>query len=588
MLVDFLVTAKSEGGCGIAVDAEKGPVKDLVVLQDADWQKSWLALWSKKALLDTNTDFDIVQQHLGEELAFYFAFLNFFLLALIPIAIVGLICHKFVRPFSTFYAIALSIWSIVFLTAWKRQQFLLADSWNSQNAQKLNKRHDFVPDHTIRDPATGLSIPTYTFWKRWIVHAGMTVPLVLAFIVLVVFFSAVILILQIFFTQVYNGPYKQVLSMSPVLLQVLTLPHIAAVYHRLSLRTTRLENSESTDDHSASLARKSFLVSFLLTHLSLFLVAACYIPVSDRLLPWLSACGVPVGGDVQILNLLGPESLKGRVVYFCVTGQVVGQLTEVGIPTLMAWWNSRAIAKKEEESGELKMGGVASGKEGEKNSPLVVSGKEEVGEEEGLRVRIRQALALPRYEIYEDYAELANQFALVCLFSGAWTLAPVCFVVNNVMELRTDAFKICTDFRRPIPYRTSSIEPWLEIFSVLSLLGTCTTFLLTSLYQNWDPTIPASQQTLPHAVFFLILVFSVHLAHKGLSWCVEQGFVAMYGDVKGLSGAARERRVREWERKQEMLRLMRKEEDEEGGVEAKVDLVMGIVGGVFSESKKEV
>lgn len=62
----------------------------------------------------------------------------------------------------------------------------------------------------------------------------------------------------------------------------------------------------------------------------------------------------------------------------------------------------------------------------------------------------------------------------MCLFSVAWPLAPCCFLVNNWVELRSDALKITTSCRRPVPWRADSIGPWLSTLGVLSWLGSIT------------------------------------------------------------------------------------------------------------------
>lgn len=60
------------------------------------------------------------------------------------------------------------------------------------------------------------------------------------------------------------------------------------------------------------------------------------------------------------------------------------------------------------------------------------------------------------------------------MFSVAWPLAACCFLVNNWVELRSDAVKIAIGSRRPIPWRTDSIGPWLTALGFLSWLGSVT------------------------------------------------------------------------------------------------------------------
>ena len=40
---------------------------------------------------------------------------------------------------------------------------------------------------------------------------------------------------------------------------------------------------------------------------------------------------------------------------------------------------------------------------------------------------------------------------------------PVAAFINNFFELRGDAFKLCVNSRRPLPHRSDTIGPWIEV-----------------------------------------------------------------------------------------------------------------------------
>lgn len=52
------------------------------------------------------------------------------------------------------------------------------------------------------------------------------------------------------------------------------------------------------------------------------------------------------------------------------------------------------------------------------------------------------------------------QFGYVVLFSSAFPLAAMCALVNNIIEIRSDAFKLCTGLQRPFGQRVESIGQW--------------------------------------------------------------------------------------------------------------------------------
>ncbi|MEQ2174248.1 hypothetical protein GOODEAATRI_005930 [Goodea atripinnis] len=65
-----------------------------------------------------------------------------------------------------------------------------------------------------------------------------------------------------------------------------------------------------------------------------------------------------------------------------------------------------------------------------------------------------------------DYQEMFVQFGYVVLFSSAFPLAAMCALINNIIEIRSDAFKLCTGLQRPFGVRVESIGQW-QHFAVL-------------------------------------------------------------------------------------------------------------------------
>ena len=66
-----------------------------------------------------------------------------------------------------------------------------------------------------------------------------------------------------------------------------------------------------------------------------------------------------------------------------------------------------------------------------------------------------------------DYGEIIIQYGFLVLFGLAFPLAAVINLVNNVLEFRTDTFKILALGRRPRVEIGTSIGRWLDIVQVL-------------------------------------------------------------------------------------------------------------------------
>ena len=71
---------------------------------------------------------------------------------------------------------------------------------------------------------------------------------------------------------------------------------------------------------------------------------------------------------------------------------------------------------------------------------------------------------------FEDYLEMFIQFGYVTLFSSAYPLAGMCALLNNLIEIRGDAFKLCFVHKRPFGTRVNSIGSWqVRLLRVLQI-----------------------------------------------------------------------------------------------------------------------
>lgn len=66
------------------------------------------------------------------------------------------------------------------------------------------------------------------------------------------------------------------------------------------------------------------------------------------------------------------------------------------------------------------------------------------------------------------------QYGFVTIFVAAFPLAPLFALINNVLEMRLDAKKLLTCYRRPVPQRVSDIGVWYRILDSIGKLSVIT------------------------------------------------------------------------------------------------------------------
>lgn len=66
------------------------------------------------------------------------------------------------------------------------------------------------------------------------------------------------------------------------------------------------------------------------------------------------------------------------------------------------------------------------------------------------------------------------QFGFITLFVASFPLAPLLALFNNILEVRVDAWKFTTQFRRPVAAKARNIGAWKEILNVVAILSVVT------------------------------------------------------------------------------------------------------------------
>ena len=176
------------------------------------------------------------------------------------------------------------------------------------------------------------------------------------------------------------------------------------------------------------------------------------------------------GGQVELASTpekagLGPRTsgpqqheikagrLKNQLFAYTVTNQVINSFLELGLPYILRFVNDWRGGKTTIKDA-LK-------RPNKPETPPGSAATEAEAEERFLR-KVEHELSLPDYSLFTDYAEMVTQFGYVTIWSIVWPLAPVFALINNYVELRSDALKICKHVRRPIGDRVETIGSWLQ------------------------------------------------------------------------------------------------------------------------------
>ncbi|TKW51135.1 Uncharacterized protein CTA1_12665 [Colletotrichum tanaceti] len=460
----LMVKPKNEGGAGITPQSGRWKhVDSIFPLHNHSFNKQWIKRVSTKGQTD-EADLDEIRDKFGESVAFYFAFMHTYFKFLTVPAAAGFAAWVLLGQFSWLYALVSCLWSVVFFEFWKKRQVDLAVQWGVRGVSNIqHPRPQFEFERQAEDPITGEPVKIYSPIKRLQTQL-LQIPFAAACILVLGTLIVTCNSLEIFINEVYNGPFQSYLAFLPTVILVVMTPTFSTVLTKFATRLTDMENYETIDAHHAALVQKEFVLNFLTSYMALFFTTFVYLPFGDRLTPyldfWRSTAQKITPKDVNFQTqefVINPERISKQMFYFTVTAQVVNFATEVIVPYVkrQVFQEVREVQSKiakQDDAAKI----------------------QDHPEEAAFLERVRKEAQLETYDVTGDYREMVIQFGYLSLFSVAWPLTACCFLVNNWVEMRSDAVKIAISSRRPIPWRADSIGPWLDALGFLSWLGSIT------------------------------------------------------------------------------------------------------------------
>ena len=256
------------------------------------------------------------------------------------------------------------------------------------------------------------------------------------------------------------------------------VPTITTVLTEAATRLNDYENWETTDAYDNAMTQKIFILNFITSYLPIFLTAFVYVPFGSLIVPYLDVFQLtarPFAENEKQLATpklgftIDPSRLRKQVIYFTVTAQIVNFAMETIVPYIKRRGFSMYQEIKTERA--VKKGGA---------NPKA----SDVPEEAEFLNRVRKEAELEVYDVSTDLREMVVQFGYLSLFSVVWPLTSVSFLINNWIELRSDAVKICVEMQRPTPYRADSIGPWLDSLGFLTWVGSISSAALVYLFSN--------------------------------------------------------------------------------------------------------
>ncbi|GAB5576991.1 anoctamin-10 isoform X6 [Prionailurus iriomotensis] len=409
---------------------------------------------------------DHIRGYFGETIALYFGFLEYFTVALIPMAVIGLPYYLFVWEDYDKYVIFASfnlIWSTVILEVWKRGCANMTYRWGTlvMKRQFEEPRPGFHGVLGI-NPVTGRKEPLYPSYKRQLRIYLVSLP----FVCLCLYFS--LYVMMIYFDmeawalslhEKSGSEWTSVLLYVPSIIYAIVIEIMNRLYRYAAEFLTSWENHRLESAYQNHLILKVLVFNFLNCFASLFYVAF-------------------VLRDMKLLR----QSLATLLI----TSQILNQIME----SLLPYW----LQRKHHVQVKRKVQALKADIDATLYEQVVL--EKEMGTYLGT---------------FDDYLELFLQFGYVSLFSCVYPLAAAFAVLNNFTEVNSDALKMCRVLKRPFSEPSANIGVWQLAFETMSVISVVTNCALIGMSPQVNALFPESKLDL---VLIVVAVEHALLALK--------------------------------------------------------------------------
>ncbi|XP_019712529.1 anoctamin-3 isoform X3 [Hippocampus comes] len=479
--------------------------------------------WARWGIWYKYQPLDLIRRYFGEKIGLYFAWLGWYTGMLIPAALVGVfvflyglftmdssqvskeiceattitmcpMCEETCKPWrlsdscvyakvthlfdnggTVFFAIFMAIWATVFLEFWKRRRAELTYDWDlidwEEEEEELRPQFEAKYSRVERvNPISGKPEPFQPLsdkLSRLMVSVSgifFMISLVLTAVFAVVVFRLIAMEKFASFNWHFvKKNWQFATSGTGVCINFMIIMSLNVVYEKVAYLLTNLEHPRTESEWENSFALKMFLFQFVNLNSSTFYIAfflgrfagrpGKYNKLFNR---WrLEECH-PSGCLIDLCLQMGV------IMFF---KQIWNNFMELGYPLLQNWWSRR----------KMKKGGGTAGQNVENKSQLPQWDRD------------WNLQPMNAHGLVDEYLEMVLQFGFTTIFVAAFPLAPLLALLNNIIEIRLDAYKFVTQWRRPMPARATDIGIWHGILEGIGVLAVITNAFVIAITSDYIP-----------------------------------------------------------------------------------------------------
>lgn len=476
--------------------------------------------WARPKVFYKFQPLDHIRTYFGEKIGIYFAWLGYYTNQLIPAAIVGLvvflygcatfpddensnsICDKgkagnytmcplcdgkcqywklerscnyskvtylFDNPATVAFAGFMALWATVFAEMWKRRTAEIEYDWDVDDFEEEEmvrpeyeasvKKRKVNPINKAEEPYLSFASRACRFLSSlWVVLFMLVVVLAAVFGVIVYRMTVSTVLYAVDQEQVRRWS-SIITSITAACINLICIIVLGKVYLVIARVLTNFETHRTQTEWEDSFTLKMFLFQFVNNYASLFYIAF----FKGKFIGWPGDYNREINDRRQ--EECDPAGclmeLLIQLAIIMVGKQTINNAKEFILPKLITWFKGRRVKEEEEKTHKQ----VA---QWEKDYSMS---------------------AMPDLGLFDEYLEMVIQYGFVTLFVAAFPLAPLFALLNNVIEIRLDAYKFVTLWRRPLAERAQDIGIWFGILQGIATVAVATNACIIAFTSEFIPKL---------------------------------------------------------------------------------------------------
>ncbi|KAF5905064.1 anoctamin-1 isoform X1 [Clarias magur] len=482
--------------------------------------------WARYSLFYMYQPIGLIRKYFGEKIGLYFAWLGVYTQMLIPAAVIGVIVflygcitvdsnipsmeicdsrnnitmcplcdrvcnywklseacgtarasHLFDNMATVFFSIFMALWSTMFMEHWKRRQMRLDYIWDmtgmDDEQSQPRPEYEFKVNQKRQKKemqCESLKHGHHKLTCKDRMPAYMTILIMMLFLIsltfvivfgVIVYRISITTALHMSASSSFRSNIRATVKTTAAVINLIIIIIMDEIYGMVARWLTALEVPKTDASFEERLIFKAFVLKF----------ANAFTPIVYLAFFRGRLIGRPgnyyyVIGNYRMEECAHAGCLMELCIQLCITmlGKqlIQNNLFEIGVPKLKKLFR-RCKTKRDSKQ-----------------------------EEEFLKTLARHEkdhFLTPYVGLNPEYMEMMIQFGMVTLFVASFPLAPLFALLNNVFEIRLDAKKFVSEYRRPIAARAKDIGIWYNLLRGLSKVAVIVNAFVISFTSDFIPRL---------------------------------------------------------------------------------------------------